>query len=699
MPRPICPALLFSTAAMCALAQDAATTAAATDPAATDPAATNSAPVVRVTAARLTRTLPDVAGFVSVLERNSAEMGSAFTVDQAAARLAGADHQSHGLPGASAKLDFRGLTQDFGSKSTLFIMDGRRMNDPFQGNVEVSHLNPRNVESMTVLRGPASYLYGSGAMGGLVELKMRRGLDLEPFAEAGAAAGNLRTFTASAAAGGQFGETDLYAGATWFKTGGYRPYAGVPKVDWENQDYFANLGWRPSEWDELRLQGGVYAGQGFDREGDRDADRWHAQFAWTREWATPRKQTTTLRLNHAQDDSRYHIAPAGGALSLNLAGNPATNPFFPYEYLPLDYARKYHLRSTGADITHQAELNDRVSVAFGADARHEAALLRDYDSRKHPGENSLGLFGESDIKLADNLTLTLGMRLDKTESFKTEPSPRAALLWRATPDTELYASATKAFRTPGLSDRYIDTVSIYYPGSPLAVALPYKGNPNLKPSSLIAYETGFRQRLENNGGILRRAEFALALFYNDIKDDFDFHRTVTEHGTLQMQVENASRAHTCGVEAEFRAHFAHGLEFLGHASYTEGRYDKSGIAPDAFNDDIRHNRLANLAPWKLGAGLQWRSGQAVQPWRGFDMSHGLFARFTDARYTGSDNTDKLRANTVFDWSSRVQINRNFGLSLTIANVFNQAYNVYDIISPSGYPAPGRVWMIGMDGTF
>ncbi|MCL1888404.1 MAG: TonB-dependent receptor, partial [Kiritimatiellaeota bacterium] len=510
-------------------------------------------------------------------------------------------------------------------------------------------------------------------------------------------AGNLRTFTTSAAAGGQFGETDLYAGATWFKTGGYRPYAGVPKVDWENQDYFANIGWRPSEWDVLRLQGGWYTGKGFDREGDREADRWFSQFAWTHEWATPRKQTTVFRLNHSQELSRYHIAPAGGALALNLAN--FASPYYPYSYTPLDFTRKYLLRSTGGDITHQVEVNDRVSVAFGLDARHDSARLRDYDSNTRPSENSLGLFGESDIKLADDLTLTLGLRLDKTETFKWEPSPRAALLWRAAPDTEVYASATKAFRTPGLSDRFIDTVSIYYPGSPLAIALPYKGNPNLKPSSLYAYETGFRQRFEPAGSLLRRAEFALALFYNDIKDDFDFHRAITETGTLQMRVENASRAHTCGVEAEFRADFKHGFEFLGHASWTEGRYDKSGIMPDAFNDDIKGNRLANLAPWKLGAGLQWHSGKAVTPWRGFDMSHGLFARFTGARYTGSDNTDTLRSHTVFDWSSRVQLTHAVGLTFTVANFFNQSYNVYDIISPAGYPAPGRVWMLGLDGKF
>ncbi|MCL1887765.1 MAG: TonB-dependent receptor plug domain-containing protein, partial [Kiritimatiellaeota bacterium] len=178
-------------------------------------------PTVRVVASHLARTVPDVAGFVTVLERGSLETDAAATLDQSVARLAGVDRQSHGLPGAVAKLDFRGLTQDFSSKSTLFTMDGRRMNDPFQGNVEVSHLNMRNVDGVTVLRGPASYLHGSGAMGGVVALTMRNGLDKEPFGEFSAEAGNYQTYATHAAAGGQFGDTDLYAGASFFKTGGY----------------------------------------------------------------------------------------------------------------------------------------------------------------------------------------------------------------------------------------------------------------------------------------------------------------------------------------------------------------------------------------------------------------------------------------------------------------------------------------------
>jgi len=430
MTRPIFSTLLLSSAAVCGMAQEVAT---------------NAAPVM-VTATHLARTLPDVAGFVSVVERGSMETDAALTIDQAVARLAGVDYQSHGLPGSGAKLDFRGLAQHFGSKGALFIQDGRRLNDPFQGNVEVTHLNMWNVESITLLRGPASYLHGSGAMGGLVALKMRNGLGREPFGEASAAAGNFQTRTASAAAGGQFGETDLYAGATWFKTGGYRPYKNVPKVDWENQDYFGNIGWRPSEWDELRLQGGLYTGSGFDREGDRGADRWFGQLSWTHEWATPRRQSTAFRLHHSQDHSRYHIAPAGGAFIYNRAANPV----FPH-YIPvrpaLDFTRDYTLRSSGGGATHQVELNDTVSLAVGGDGRYDTARLLDYDSRQHVGEYSLGVFGESDIRLTDVLTLTLGLRVDKTETFSPSPSPRAALLWRVTPDSEAYVSATRAFRT------------------------------------------------------------------------------------------------------------------------------------------------------------------------------------------------------------------------------------------------------------
>jgi len=81
------------------------------------------------------------------------------------------------------------------------------------------------------------------------------------------------------------------------------------------------------------------------------------------------------------------------------------------------------------------------------------------------------------------------------------------------------------------------------------------------------------------------------------------------------------------------------------------------------------------------------------------MTHGLFARYTGARYSGSDNEVKLSDHVLFDWVSRVQLHRNFGLTLTVANIFDQGYNVYDIISPEGYPAPGRLYMFGVEGKF
>lgn len=680
--------------ATCGMAQDAATNAVP------DVVSTNAVaeapvlPPLTVTASHLHRTLRDVAAFASVIDRSGAQndgfpaLTSTLTTDQAISHLAGVDYQSHGLPGATVKLDFRGITQDFGAKSALAIMDGRRLNDPFQGNVEYSMLNSRNIESITVLRGPASYLYGSGAMSGLVDVKMRNGMDKEPFGEFSVEGGNHNTWNANVAAGGQFGDVDLYGGASYFHTHGYHPYKDTPRVDWESQDYFGNVGYRPTEWDTFRFMAGFYKGEGFDREGDRDVKRHYQQASWVRDWATARAQKTTLRLNNTQEHSKYHIAPAGGAMMLDLTA--FGSPMYPYRHLALDYTRDYQLRSTGADLTHQMELTDRIDLAVGGEVRLDTARLRDYSSTQYPREYVFGLFAETDIKLLDNLTLSLGLRFDKNESFDAEYSPRAALLWHVTPDAEAYVSISKAFQTPGLSDRYIDTMSIYYPGSPIAVALPYHGNPLLKPTKLIAYEAGFRQRFNDPLPGVKKAEFNLALFYNAIKDDFDFRRFMTSYGTLEMQVENAARAHTTGIEAEFRFSLDYGFELFAYGSYMYGRYDKSDIIPDAYNEDIEDNRMANLAPWKFGGGLQWHNTR---------MSHGLFVRFEDERYAGADNTDKLDAYVVFDWASRVKLTDNLAVSLVINNLFDQDYRVYDIISPTGYPAVGRTYRLGLEGKF
>jgi outer membrane receptor protein involved in Fe transport len=610
----------------------------------------SSLPPVVVTAGRLGLPLTNLPASAQTVARPDIEASGATSLDGALDRIVGAERESYGLPGAGVKFDLRGLAWDYQSKSALVLMDGRRVNEAFQGNVEFAQLPPGNVEQVTVIRGPGSCAYGSGALGGVVDVRMRSGLGIEPFAEVSAAGGNYATFAGRAAGGGQFGPFDLYAGAGHVRTGGYRPVAGGSEVEWDAEDFFANLGWTAGPNDLFRVQGGYYTGEGTDREGPRTVERSFGNGAWRHRWDSGRGEELTVRAYDTYEHSVYDV----------MALDPVL-------------VRDYRLRTTGGEVQETLRPRDGLRLAFGGDLRRDAADNEDF-GRLDRSEWAAGLFAEGDLDLTDRLVLSLGARFDKHEEFAGRVSPRAALLCRVLPGMEWYASAATAYRTPGLSDRYIRT--LFDAGG---FPLPIVGNPGLKPTILTAYETGVRQHLGRDAG------WSLALFRNDIRDRFDFvfDPTVPPFGGLTQA--NASRAYTQGVEAEGHAGLGAGFGVFADLALTQGRITA------AADPSVRGRPINNLAPVKAGAGIAWHTDR---------QRHGLAVRYEGERYADAANTRELDAHAVLDWTSRVAVAPHLTLTLNVWNLLDESYRVYDLTAPgSSIRAAGRRLLLGAEAKF
>jgi len=490
-------------------------------------------------------------------------------------------------------------------------------------------------------------------MSGLIDLEMKSGRNRTPFGETRAAGGNYGTFEGFLAGGGQFDALDAYALAGHVQTDGYRPYRRLPRLAWRAQDFFANLGWAPDENDAFRFLTGYYHGRGNDREGDRTVRRSYQTGSWDHAWDADRQNVLQLRAHTTREHSTYDIGPYWPPLSL-----------FP---IPL-IARDYCLRTSGADVSETWRPREWASLLLGGDFRQERAGLRDSGGNATYTENVWGAFAEADLTPAERWLATFGLRLDKNESFDAELSPRAALLYRLGGGADLYASVGKAFRTPGFSDRYIDTTSVRWLPNGL-VAFPYRGNPDLDPSTVIAYELGVRQKIGD------RLQWSGAVFYNDIDDAFDF---------FNGAIENAAESHTLGVELQGTCALGHGFEATADFSYTEGEIDRH------LNPALHGNTIANLAPVKAGTGLAWRNER---------QSHGISFRFEDERYADGANTAMLDRHWTVDWNSRFTVTDALAVTLSVGNVFNEDYRVYDHISAAGYPAAGRRVMVGVEGKF
>jgi len=481
-------------------------------------------------------------------------------------------------------------------------------------------------------------------MGGIVAIESRSGQNCDPFVDLSAAGGNYETYTAHADGGGQFGPLDAYVGVGHVQTAGYRPVPGEMTTDWDAEDYFGNFGWSPGPNDEFRLLTGVYDGDGTDREGPRMVQRNYQTAVWNHAWDPDRDELLTVRGYNTFEHSTYDVILSG-------------------------IYRDYHLQTSGADVQETLHPLEDLHLLFGGDLRQDSADISDFRSFEHR-EWMAGLFAEGDIDLTDRLVLSLGARFDKHELFDGRVSPRAALLYRVQPDMEIYASVSQAYRTPGISDRYIDT--LYHVAGVGNVEI--VGNPDLKPTIVTCYETGIRQRIGNT------ASWSADVFHNDMRDSFDFVPTPT----YSLTSENASRSYTQGIEAEGQVELGAGFDLFANASYTQGK------VTDDSDPSVVDKRLANLAPLKAATGLGWHTDR---------QSHGLSACYNGSRFEDAQNTSKLGAYTLFNWTSRYAITQNFSLTLNIDNLLDHSYRVYDMTEPTGIRAVGRRYMVGGEAHF
>ena len=147
-----------------------------------------------------------------------------------------------------------------------------------------------------------------------------------------------------------------------------------------------------------------------------------------------------------------------------------------------------------------------------------------YDLTLAPGDSfrsSVGVFGEDQIALSPRLTVSLGARLDKFDSFGLQVSPRASAVFRPTTSQALRVAVNRAFRAPALLETYADTVFVnripLVPGLPPVVfATTVAGNRELRPEVMRAVEVGYTRTLGT------RATLAITAYQNSVRDNVRF---------------------------------------------------------------------------------------------------------------------------------------------------------------------------------
>lgn len=596
-----------------------------------------------VSATRTEHGIKDIPAQVHVIDREAIEASGATTVDQLFRTVVGVDLQGSGLPGAEIKLNMRGLTPGFQSKRVLVMIDGRRINEQYQGNVDFTLIPASNIERIEVVKGPASALYGSNAQGGVINIITRKGSSGAKYGRkmvtsVKAAAGDFGTQDYRISQGGVEGSVDYRVSAGYVTTDGYMDNSDGTDRDWTAWNADADMGIALGELTDIRLDTGYYEGSGVDENSDRTVEKNYISAVGRHNWDPDVDADFLARIYRNGEDNEYDWKYPGVGI--------------------------YEQETLAGEVQQSYRVNDGNLFTFGSEVRRESVKVDEVQQSIDQDSTTVGGYVQDEIILTDDVLFTLGVRGDNESDFGSEWSPRAGAIWHVTDKAELYGSFNRAHRAPGLSDRY---VLVDYNG------LTFEGNPDLKPETLTAYEFGGRSKV---GGSV---DVDLCLFYNDLEDSFDF--MLDSDGVFRNQ--NVTASSIFGVEAEVKVGINDGISLFANYSLMDGEYDSFESNPA-----VEGNELAYLAENKAAAGVN-----LVCP---YGSTAILQARYVGERYGDPQNTEEnlMEDYVVADISLRVAVCKTAAVTLNVDNVLDETYQEFPT-----YDQPGRMFMAGVDMVF
>lgn len=385
--------------------------------------------------------------------------------------------------GASGQMSLRGIggPAQAGLPTTglLVLIDGHPQYMGLMGHPIADAYQTMMAERVEVLRGPASVLYGSNAMGGVINIVTRKmqedGVNTSINIGAGSY-GTLQTEATNRIRKGRFSSTVT---ASYNRTDGHRADMGF-----EQYGGYAKLGYDFT--DNWKLWGDV------------NITHFNATNpgAVTRPYIDNDQRITRGMTSFALEN---HYEKTSGALSFFYNwGDHWINDGYQPGGKPLDYRFNSNDQMLGVSWYQSLQLFKGNRVTVGADYFHfggEAWNKFSDGHRETSADKSLNeVAGYVDFRqdIVTWLTLNAGARVDHHSQTGTEFIPQVGLAFHLPKDAEIKAMASKGFRNPTIREMYM------FPPQ----------NPDLKPEKLWNYELSFSQRLMEN-----RLSYGVNVFY------------------------------------------------------------------------------------------------------------------------------------------------------------------------------------------
>jgi len=458
-----------------------------------------------VTATRTPVKLDALDAPVIVITRQDIERSLATDVSEILQHQAGLEIARNGGPGQTTSLFMRGTE----SNHTVVLIDGVRVNPGTIGGAALQNIAPESLERIEIVKGPRSALYGTDAIGGVVQL-FTRGAAKNGFS-GGATYGSLNTQQLSG--DGAFSVGDAFRlglGASYSESDGMPTF-----VDDDTDRGWRNLTGRvTAEFDASEAL--TFRARVFNASGRTE----YTEQTFSDPPYAPVSQDFENSVYSFESD--YHAAE-GLAVRATVSRMRDEIDQNQANFAGTDFA---HTRRDSVDL--QVDLAEFHAHAFSVGAQYSDENTEALSFGTGFDEQTTVLQGfVQDQFTVGKLTSRLALGFVDHETFGNEVTWNAEFGMTLGSGTRLAIAGGKAFRAPDSTDRF-----------------GYGGNPDLQPEVSEQFEISLRQKLGE------RHQLSLAAFDNRIDDLISY--VVIDPETFEGQNQNIDRARIQGVELGYR---------------------------------------------------------------------------------------------------------------------------------------------------
>ena len=430
---------------------------------------------VIVTATRLETPAKEIASSITVISKEDLERMKKTTVLEALQEVLGVTIIQNGPPGAAASVFLRGAN----SEHTLILMDGVELNDPItpSRSFDLAHLTLDNIERIEILRGPQSTLYGSDALGGVVNIITKKGQGKPKFSLS-SVTGSYGTIITSAGISGSADKIHYSLGASRFQTDGFSAastsYEGNEEKDgYRNFTLSGRLVYNPL--DNLGFDFTVrtidtktdidYSG-GANGDDPNNIQNYDALFL--------KGQVRTLLLKNHWEQK----------LSLSLVDYDRKYENSPDDVYPYSENSEYKSKLWKLDWQHNLFLHKTNTLTIGVEYQqeHGESVYNGLFSSIFPlrKAHTIGFYLQDQIRVASQFFATVGVRLDKHSQFGIATTFRIAQAYFIEhTGTKFKATYGTGFKAPSLFQLYD---SLY-------------GYEDLEPETSTGWDLGIEQQI------------------------------------------------------------------------------------------------------------------------------------------------------------------------------------------------------------